>query len=84
MTERVTLELSEDVTRRAKQAAERTGRSFEAVLTEWLERSSVVEDIAPLVPGAEYPIYTPLGNEAIAQKLWEALKETDGNDAKQD
>jgi hypothetical protein len=70
MAEKVTLELSEVVTQRARETAQRTGRSFEAVLAEWLERGAEGERLAH---GAEYPIFTPFGNEAAAQTLLEVL-----------
>jgi plasmid stability protein len=76
MAEMVTLELSQAVVERARQTASRTGRSVEAVLTEWLERSVLSEDVMDLMAGAEYPIYTPYGNEAAAQTLFEALQES--------
>ena len=36
------------------------------------------------IPGVEYPIYTPFGNEAAAQVLFEALKAAEAADAKTD
>jgi hypothetical protein len=69
----VTLELSEEVTRRARDAARRTGRHLEAVLAEWLERGAASEDTSPLVEGTDYPIFTPYRNEAAAQVLLDAL-----------
>jgi hypothetical protein len=74
MAEVVTLELSEDLVRRAKDMAHDTGRSLESVLTEWLERGSAVQAIALLMPGAVYHIYTPFGGEATAQGLLDLLK----------
>jgi hypothetical protein len=74
MAEMITLKLSEDIVRRAKDTAHDTGRSLESVLTEWLERGSAVQDIAPLKPGVVYPIYTPFGGEAAAQKMLDLLE----------
>jgi hypothetical protein len=34
----------------------------------------IIEENAPLPPGVAYAIYTPLGNEAAAQVLYDALK----------
>jgi hypothetical protein len=34
----------------------------------------VESDDAPLIAGADYPIYTPYGNEAVAQELRDALQ----------
>jgi len=39
--------------------------------------NELAEEETLLIPGAEYPIYTPLGNEAAAQTLWEVLKASD-------
>ncbi len=39
--------------------------------------NELAEEEALLISGAEYPIYTPLGNEAAAQTLWEVLKASD-------
>ncbi|MCC7446033.1 MAG: hypothetical protein IT324_01390, partial [Anaerolineae bacterium] len=32
------------------------------------------DEIAPLTPGATYRIYTPFGNDAIAQRMLELLE----------
>src|SRR5687768_4475977 len=76
----VTLELSEKVIERAREAAERTGQEIEAVLAEWLENLTASEDKLPFERGATYPIYTPYENEAAAQVLYDMLKE--GKDTK--
>ena len=76
MSEMFTVELSEEAARRAQETANRQGRSVEAILSEWIERGALAEEFAPLIPGVEYPIYTPLGNEAAAAVLLELLKET--------
>jgi hypothetical protein len=67
MAETITLEIPEEVAARAREAAERSGRALEAVLTAWLERGAEQDVSVWLTPGAEYPIYTPYGNEAAAQ-----------------
>jgi len=82
MSEMFTVELSEEVARRAQETANRKGRSIEAILSEWIERSAVAEEFAPLISGVEYPIYTPLGNEAAAAVLMEVLKEAKEADKK--
>lgn len=74
MAEAITLELPDEVARRAREAARRTGRQIEDVLTDWISRGAVSDDTTLLVPGAAYPIYTPYGNEAAAQGLLDALK----------
>jgi hypothetical protein len=73
MPETVTLELSDDVARRAREAAHRTGRQLEEVLTEWIGHAAASEETMLLMPGSSYPIYTPYGNEAAAQELLDAL-----------
>ena len=82
MTEMFTIELSEEAARRAQETASRKGRPIEAVLSEWIERSALVEEFSPLILGVEYPIYTPVGNEAAAAVLMELLKETQEADKK--
>ena len=72
MAQTVTLELSDDVARRAREAAHRTGRRLEDVLTEWIGHAAGEETML-LMPGSAYPIYTPYGNEAAAQELLDAL-----------
>ena len=67
MSETVTLGIPEAVAARARAAAERSGQPLEAVLTAWLERGAEQDVSVWLTPGAEYPIYTPYGNEAAAQ-----------------
>lgn len=73
MAEAVTLELSDDVVRQARESAHRTGRLVEDVLTDWISRGAASDDTTRLVPGDAYPIYTPYGNEAATQGLLDAL-----------
>jgi hypothetical protein len=79
MSEQVVLKLSDRVARRARETSKRTGRSFETVLIEWLERGAASGDIWPLIPNVEYEIFTPYGNEAAAQVLLDFLKETEAS-----
>jgi hypothetical protein len=80
MAEVVTLELPDEVAYRAREAAQRTGRLFEYVLTEWLGRGAASEDATRTLQGAAYPIHTPYGNEAAAQILLDALSVTGRTD----
>jgi hypothetical protein len=75
MSELVTLELPEDVVRRAREVAHRTGRRPEGVLAEWVERGAGADTAieVELRTGDAYPIYTPYGNEAAAQALLDVL-----------
>jgi len=73
MPQVVTLELPDSALRRAQQTAQRTGRSLESVLTEWIERAAA-DDIAPLIPDARLHVYTPFGGEDTAQARYEFLK----------
>ncbi|MEP7284798.1 MAG: hypothetical protein ABI947_03395 [Chloroflexota bacterium] len=82
MTEMFTVELSEEAARRAQEIASRKGRPVEVVLSEWIERDALAEEFSPLIPGVEYPIYTPVGNEAAAAVLMELLKKTKEADKK--
>ena len=75
MAEKVMLELPVEVAQRAHTAANRTGRAFEQVLTDWIARGAERDVESLIVPGLEYPIYTPFGNEAAAQVLLDTLKE---------
>ncbi len=74
MAEKITLELPEAVVQRAQAAAARTGRAVEQVLADWVARGAERDVEALLIPGVEYPIYTPFGGEEAAQVLNEALK----------
>ena len=80
MTEMFTVELSEETARRAQETAARTGHPVEAILSEWIERSALAEEFSPLMSGVEYPIYTPLGNEAAVAVLAELLRESEESD----
>lgn len=66
MAEAVTLELSDDVARHARETARRTGRQLEDVLTDWIKRGAANDASTQIAPGAKYPIYTPYGNEEAA------------------
>ncbi len=74
MTEKVTLEIPDEVIQQAQATSTRTGLALEQVLAEWLVRGAERDVESLLVPGAEYPIYTPLGNEGAAQVLMGVLK----------
>ena len=73
MSHKVTLELPESLIQQASVNAQRTGRSLERVLIDWLERGADLENIALFIPGAEYPIFTPYGNEVAGETLQYAL-----------
>jgi hypothetical protein len=75
MSEKVTLELSEDVVRRAHATANRTGRALEVVLADWIARGAERDVESLIIPGVEYPIYTPFGNEEAAYSLQTTLNE---------
>jgi len=47
MAQMVTLELSDSTVRRAQETAQHTGRSVEAVLSDWIERSALAEELSP-------------------------------------
>jgi len=79
MSEKVILELPDGVARRARETSERTGRSLESILIDWLERSAAQADVYPLLPDTEYTLYTPYGNEAAAQVLMDFLESTKAN-----
>ncbi len=74
MTEKVTLEIPDEVVQQAQAASTRTGLPLEQVLADWLVRGAERDVESLLIPGAEYPIYTPLGNEGAAQVLLEVRK----------
>jgi len=74
MTEKITLELSDNVVQQARITAERTGRAFEQVLADWIARGAQLDPESLILHGEEYPIYTPFGNEEAARVLLETLK----------
>ena len=80
MSEKIILELPEEVARRAHETSERTGRSLESILIDWLEQSAAQADIYPLHSDTEYTLYTPYGNETAAQVLMDFLETSKGND----
>ncbi|MHB8628406.1 MAG: hypothetical protein ACYDBJ_15175 [Aggregatilineales bacterium] len=71
--QKVTLDLPERAIQHAEEVAQRTGRSLEAVLANWIERGSAQEDLTSLV-STEHYLYTPLGGEDTAAALYEFLK----------
>jgi hypothetical protein len=73
MAEPVTLELPEEIVRQAREVARRTGRHMADVLTDWLKRGAVRDGSILTTSDTAYPIYTPYGNEALAQGLLDAL-----------
>ncbi|MDQ7033811.1 MAG: hypothetical protein Q9P01_02945 [Anaerolineae bacterium] len=80
MSEKVILELPEAIAQHAREASERTGRSFEMILIDWLGRSATNADVYPLIPDAEYIIETPYGNEAAAKTLMNFLDSSGDSD----
>jgi hypothetical protein len=74
MTEAVTLELPEEVLRQAQEVAWRTGRQLADVLTEWLRWGAASDGRMFVLPDADYPLFTPYGNESAAQGLLDALR----------
>jgi hypothetical protein len=69
MTERITLEVSDRMVRRARTVSQQTNRPVEMVLADWLERTSEAADISPLDAHAAYQTSTVFGAEATAQTL---------------
>jgi hypothetical protein len=65
MAESITLQLPEDLARRAREAARREGLSLEDILVSWLVRAAA---------DADPTIATPYGNEAAAQILLDVLR----------
>jgi hypothetical protein len=84
MTEKVILELPDEMLQRAQAAAKRTGRDVQEVLKDWIARGAERDVESLILPNVEYPIYTLLGNEAAAPILLEALKAHQAKDNKQD
>jgi hypothetical protein len=73
MPKAITLELPEDVVRQAQEIAHSTGRDVADVLTDWVRRGALTDASSISMPDAGYPIYTPYGNEDLAQELLDAL-----------
>lgn len=78
MTERVTLDLPDEIAKQARKKANELGQPLEAVLTEWIKQAAA--DFIFPAPGVEYPIYTPFGNEAAAKILHDILKVAEAAD----
>ncbi len=74
MTRSITLDLSETIVHRAQETAERTGRSLELVLSDWIERGSEQDDLTNVLLQTEHHLYSPLGGEDTAQALLDYLK----------
>lgn len=74
MVEKITLELPDEVLKRAQVAANRSGQDVQAVIMDWITRGAELDVAALLNPNVEYPIYTPFGNEEAAQVLRDTLK----------
>lgn len=47
---------------------------------QFLANELAAEEEASLSTGAEYPIFTPLGNEAAAETLWQVLQDAEASD----
>jgi hypothetical protein len=75
MTEKVTPVLSEDIVQPAHATAYRTGSAFDEVLADWMARGAERDVKSFIIPGVEYPIYTPIGNEEAAYTLETTLIE---------
>ena len=74
MVEKVILEISDEMLQRVQEVAKRTGHDYKEILSNWLTRGAATDAEALIEPNVEYPIYTPIGNEAAAQVLLDALK----------
>lgn len=75
MTERIILDLPDEITQRAREKALQTGRQLEELLTDWIRQCAA--DEATKTHEFEYPIYTPLGNEEAAEILKIMSQRTD-------
>ena len=73
MSEKVVLELPDEITQKAREESTRTGQNFENILIDWLKRSAANVDVYPLIADAEYAIETPYGNQDAAQTLMNFL-----------
>lgn len=74
MVEKFTLELSDEIAKRAKVEADRSGRAVEQILTDWVERGAEHPLKTSINSRIEFPIYTPFGNEEVAQILRERME----------
>ena len=73
MAENVTLELSDEIARRAREEAHATGRRIEEVLTAWIEHGVDTEPDGQMFPVVEHTLLTPYGNADAARILLEVL-----------
>jgi hypothetical protein len=69
MSERITLELPDTLAQAAREEAERTGQTLEAVVLSWLQKPEDRFLIDTLGENRIFPIYTPFGNEEAAAQL---------------
>ena len=74
MTKIVSLALPEAVVDQATEIAQRTGRSLETLLAEWVTGKVAAQSTNTLLTDAEYPIFTLHGNDAVAEALFETLQ----------
>ena len=75
MNEHVLLEVPESIANHAREVAQQTGRSFEDVLTEWLERGAASESIYPLRTDVHYEVWSPYDSAEAAATLTRILEE---------
>lgn len=82
MSHAITLDLPENTLQRAQETAQRTGRSLEMVLTEWVERGSAQEEAMISLLNTSHRLYTPLGGEATAHALLDYLNSQQNDTAR--
>ncbi|MDQ2808558.1 MAG: hypothetical protein M3Z04_16865 [Chloroflexota bacterium] len=74
MNRTVTLDLPADVLDQAGDIAQRSGRSLETLLTEWITGKVAAQNSNTLLTDEEYPIFTLHGNDAVAEALFATLQ----------
>ncbi|MDQ2808554.1 MAG: hypothetical protein M3Z04_16845 [Chloroflexota bacterium] len=75
MNRTVTLDLPADVLDQAGAIAQRTGRSLETLLAEWIARDVASDPTTLFTPDAEYDIPSVYGDYEAAKILMKLLEE---------
>ncbi len=80
MSQRIMLELPDSLAKAAREEAERTGQTLEAVVLSWIHRPDERYLLETLGDNRIFPIYTPFGNEEAAAQLLKFFNESQSSD----
>jgi hypothetical protein len=74
MSEQITLQLPDEIAQQARETAQQTGRSMEAILEEWLTCGAKSEAIYPLLTDIPYEVWSPYDSAGTTEDLKQLLK----------